>query len=144
RLHHPLEQGAEGGVPIPRERLERAERPGADRTEALRAADGAVREENLSRGQRVVEARAEHPRRVAQLPVPRPEPDAGRLRLVGINLPLVPLLPAPGEDRAQPDLLRDVLHGERLPLDDLIPGGGGLEAVAAADSSMAQEAEHEA
>ena len=33
---------------------------------------------------------------------------------------------------------------ERLPLHDLVPGRGGLEAVAAADSLVAQEAEHEA
>ncbi len=85
----------------------------------------------------------EHPRRVAEAPRPCPEPDAGSLRLVRIHLPLVPLLPAPGEDRAQPDLLRDVLDGERLPLDHLVPGRSRPEAVTTADSLVAEEAEHE-
>ncbi len=41
------------------------------------------------------------PRRVAEPGRPRPEPDAGRLGLVRIQLRGVPLLPAPGEDRAR-------------------------------------------
>src|SRR3954447_7428290 len=117
---------------------------GADGTEALDAADRPARETDLPLDQGAVEGPPEHARRVAEPPLPCPDPDAGRLRLVGIHFLVVPHLEAPGEDRAQPDFPRNVLHGERLPLDDLVPGGGGPHSVAAAATYLAQEAEHDA
>ena len=43
-----------------------------------------------------------------------------------------------------PSSSRDLLRRQRLPLHDLVPGRRRLEAVAAADSLLAQEAEHDA
>ena len=143
-LDEPLEQGAERGIAVARQRLERADRTGAD-------APMPSARQTVPCGSRICPAVSERSKRgpsilgaLQSAPPPRPEPDAGRLRLRGVHLPAVPLLPAPGEDRAEPELRRHLLRRERLPLHDLEPGGRGLETVAAADSLLAEEAEHDA
>src|SRR5439155_24890262 len=54
--------------------------------------------------------------------------------------------PAPGPERRDLQLARDLPGGERLPLDDAQPRLGGLEPLAAGDARRQRgvEAEHEA
>src|SRR5207248_9880964 len=96
-LDDPLEHRAERGVAVAGQRLEGSDRSSAEGTEPWSATDRALPEQDLAVGQGVIEARPQHPRRVAERALARPEPDARRFGLRGIHLLLVPLLPAPRE-----------------------------------------------
>ena len=90
-----------------------------------------------------VELVSEDGRRVAQVRVARPQPHAGGVRLVGIVRPLVALCPAPGPDVCEVELLRDLLHGERVPLGDAEPARPRLQPFASARARAGLEADHD-
>src|SRR5207237_5339654 len=81
-------------------------------------------------------------RSVAELRVARPEIDAGRERLVRVVLGDAPDAPAPRPDRAQADLLRDLLRGQGLELAHLEPLPQ-RRAVAASEAGRRVAAEHD-
>src|SRR5207253_9614650 len=90
-----------------------------------------------------VEARAGRSRAVAEVGRARPEVDACRGRLVGVEAALAPGSPSPRPDRRHLRVLCDLACGERLPLDGLEPRRA-VETFAAALAALGLEAEHDA
>src|SRR5207237_6096878 len=135
------EDRSERNVRIAGHRREGADVARIDSLARERAA-GAPREDELPFRPRGVELLSGHLRAVAELRVTRPEVDAGRERLVRVVLGDAPDAPAPRPDRAQADLLRDLLRGQGLQLGHLEPLPQ-RRAVAASEAGRRVEAEHD-
>ena len=127
----PLEQGRRRRLAVAGQRGGASDLALQDPHRPERAAH-ARGERQLTLGERGVEARPRERGAVAEAWVARPEPDAGGGRLVGIVARGRERRPAPRPDALRPELARHLLRRERLELDDLEPGRGGLQPLAAA------------
>ena len=140
---HPRVGGRVRDVGVTRDRRQAADHLRLDDL-AVHLAAGARREDELALGARRVELRPGNLRPVAELRVAGPEVDAGGERLLRVVLRrvLAEDRPAPRPDRPQPELLGDLLGGERLQLRHLEPRAE-LGVLAAAGAGRRVEAEHD-